>query len=229
MAMDILRNMLNSIDPNTMILGLLFVAFFAIISFALGKSLRDKKTANIIAFCFSLGAVYGMNRTNFDVSGMFYSIGISEEMIYTILPWIILVGLIYMIWKLKLPLTLMLVGILLIIASFFVYEQTWVLIVGIILFVLGFLLWLRKRKKKGPSTPNTPNSTNGKDALIKAAKRFHDWAKVQQNPRFIGSWVNFIHYLKEGRWGSSEADICQRLGVSQSEFVHIFNKYGLVR
>jgi len=226
MAMDIIRNMLNAIDPNTMILGLLFVIFFVIIQFALGKSLRDKKSSGIIAFCISLLAVYGINRTNFDVSGMFYSIGISEEMIYTIIPFIILAGLIFMIWKLKLPLTLMLVGIILIIASFFVYEQTWVLIVGIVLFILGFLLWLRS-KKKGPSTSS--GGTNGKDALIKAAKKFHDWAKVQSNPRFVGSWVNFIHYLKNGRWGSSEADICQRLGISQSEFVHIFNKYGLVR
>jgi len=226
MAMEVIRNVLGGIDPNTMILGLLFVIFFAIINFALGKSLRDKKTSGIIAFCISLLAVYGINRTNFDVSGMFYSIGISEEMIYTILPWIILVGLIFMIWKLKLPLTLMLVGIILIIASFFVYEQTWVLIVGIVLFVLGFLLWLR-RKKKGPST--LPGGTNGKDALIKAAKRFYDWAKVQSNPRFAGSYMYFIYYLNGNKKGGSEAQMCQRYGVSRSELVHIFNKYGLVR
>jgi preprotein translocase subunit YajC len=234
--------MLSSIDPNTMVLGLLFVIFFAIINFALYKSLRSKGTAGIIAFCISLLSVYGISRTGFDVSGIVNSIGISEEMIYNVVPFIILAGLIFMIWKLKLSRTFILVGIALIIGSFFVYEKTIVFIIGIVLLVIGLILLLigkrRNRdspdsKKKDNLNPNNSNEAErrrqqGIDALIKAAKRFKSWAQSQQNPRFVGSWAYFINYLKQGRWGNSEAEICQRLGITQNDFVNIFNRYGKV-
>jgi hypothetical protein len=231
---------LSSIDPNTMVLGLLFVIFFAIINFALYRSLKSKGTAGIIAFCISLLSVYGINRTGFDVSGIVYNLGVSEQILYTIVPILILAGLIFMIWKLKLSRTFILLGIALIIGSFFVYEKTWVLITGIALLVIGLILLLvekRKLKKKDNLTPDNKNKNSheaerrrqqGIDALINAAKRFKSWAQSQQNPRFVGSWAYFISYLKQGRWGNSEAEICQRLGITKNDFVSIFNRYGKV-
>lgn len=156
----VLNDFLYNINPNTMVLGLLFIIFFVFIQFALSRTMKDKSSSGIIAFCISLLAVYGLNRTSLDLSGMFSNIGITEEILYSVIPFIILAGVIFMIWKLKLSRTLMLVGIALIVASFFVYEQTWVLILGIVLFVIGFLLWLRERKKKGQNTGNQPANSD---------------------------------------------------------------------
>ena len=308
-----LNGVLYNIDANTMVLGLLFVIFFAIINFALNRSLKDKGTAAIIAFCISLLATYGLNRTSLNFSGMFYKIGINEGIIYSVVPIIILIGLIFMIWKVKLGVTLMLTGMGLIILSFFAYKKVLLLIIGIVTIVVGIFFWIRKRrrdkrkgilkvnllgkkkgnlsssygpkrkkrwilwllflisfalafygvlkglntltliagalvllfgiilflsrhKKKGNLNPartqtnqsQGPNPEEGKRRLIDAAKRFNSWAKSQPNPKFVGSWANFINWLKKANWGNSEADICQRLGISQGEFVRIFKKYGLV-
>jgi LPXTG-motif cell wall-anchored protein len=146
-------------------------------------------------------------------------------MIYAIVPFIILAGIVYMIWKLKLSLALILVGALLIILSFFAYEQTILLITGIVLILIGLFLLFRKKmhiKKK------FPGRDKGLDYLIKAAKQFNNWARRQPNPKFVGSWANFINYLKRGGVGGNEADICNRLQITKDDFVDIFNKYGKV-
>lgn len=140
------REMLYSIDPNSMLLGLLFIIFYVFVQYALSRSIRNKKSSAIIAFCVSLLAVYGINRMSWDISGFFYGLGLSENFLYTIVPLIILAGLIFMIWKLKLSRTLMITGILLIIASFLVYEKGIILIIGIVLFLIGLLLSFRKKK-----------------------------------------------------------------------------------
>jgi hypothetical protein len=226
-----IRDMLSSIDPNTMILGLLFIIFYVFINFSLSKVFKKERASSaIISICVSLLAVYGINKTNFDVSGLFYNIGINENILYTIVPWIIL-GLAILgsfakdettgKRRFRLYKLFMILGAFFILLSFFTYEKGTVMIIGIVLLLIGLFLWFMVRKKKGKIPQQ--NTGNGRDALIKAAKQFKDWAKKQQNPRFVGTWAKFINWL-----GGSEAQICQRYGVSQSDFVHIFNKYGLV-
>jgi type VI protein secretion system component VasK len=224
-----------------MILGLLFCIFFALINFALVKTLKNKGTSSIISFCVSLLAVYGINRTNLSLSGFFTKIGLSNTLIYSVVPILIIIGLIYMIWKLKLSKTLMLVGIFLVIISFtpIIYTKSTVMIIGIVLFILGLIFWIMKKRrdrKKGTTTgdkpkenkPQGPSESEGKSKLKDAAKKFNSWARSQPNPKFVGSWANFIHWLGKGGWGGSEAEICARLGISQADFVNIFNSYGLV-
>jgi hypothetical protein len=220
-----LNDMLYSIDPNTMILGLLFVIFFAFINFALYKTIKNRGTSSIISFCVALLAVYGINRTSFDLTGIFSSIGISDKLIYTIVPILILIGLIFMIWKLKLGWTFILVGIALIAGSFFVYEKSGVFIVGIVLIILGIiiLVWKNKKIKK-----ELPNRNKGRDLLIDAAKKFKEVAKKEKNPKFFGTWAKFINWLGQNGWGGSEKEICDKLQITKDDFVDIFNKYGLV-
>ena len=135
------------IDPNTMILGLLFIMFFLIIQFALRRMLKKAEgTTSIIAFCMALLAIYGLNRINFDLTGIFYGMGINEGTIYTVIPILILVGIGLMIWKLKIALTLLYAGLFLVAASFFTYEKEAVLIAGGVLVVLGIIGWIIKKK-----------------------------------------------------------------------------------
>ena len=152
-----LNDILYSIDPNTMLLGLLFVLFFALINFLLSKTIKARGTSGIISFCIALLAVYGLNRTSLDINGIFAGIGLSDTLIYSVVPILILIGLGFMIWKLKLGLTLILVGILLIVLSFtdIIYMKTLVLIIGIVLFFIGIPLWYTARKKLRNSQQNT--------------------------------------------------------------------------
>lgn len=144
-----LNDALSVIDPNTMLLGLLFVIFFAIINLALVKTLKNKGTSSIISFCVSLLAVYGINRTSLDLTGLFSGIGLTDKLIYSVVPILILVGLGFMIWKLKLSVTLILTGIFLIVMSFtpLIYTKSTILIIGIVLLVLGIIFWIMKKRR----------------------------------------------------------------------------------
>jgi hypothetical protein len=236
----VLNNVLYSIDPNTMLLGLLFIIFYVFINFSLSKVFRkERASSTIISLCVALLAVYGINKTSLDISGIFSNIGVSENTTYAVVPWIIL-GLTILASfakddtgkrRFRFYRLFMILGAFFILLSFFAYEQGITMIIGIVLLVLGLLFfWGSKKKDKINSQQgnNKQNSSNGRDALINAAKKFHDWAKHQPNPKFVGSWANFINYLKRGGWGNSESEICQRLNISQNEFVHIFKRHGLV-
>lgn len=143
----------SSIDPNTIVFGLLFVIFFVIIQLALSKTLKDKSSASIVALCVSLLAVYGISKTGFDVSGFFNNIGINNDIIYNIIPFIILAGLIFLFWKVKLRILMVFLGLGLIIASFFVYSgsKDYFMIGGIVILIFGIILMIaesRRRVKK---------------------------------------------------------------------------------
>ncbi len=148
MALDIFY-MLN---PEVMILGLLFIIFFALIQLFLSRSLKDRNSASVIAFCVSLLAVYGISRTGFDVSGLVYRIGINssgaEDIFYSILPFIILGGLIFIFWKVKIRVILTLSGLILMIASRFVYEKAIVLGIGIVVLCIGLYLVYKESRRK---------------------------------------------------------------------------------
>lgn len=142
------------IDPETMILGLLFVIILAFTNFALGKTLGNKSTSGVIAFCVALITVYGINKLNWDILSFSYRIGLTEKLLYTLVPLIILALIAYFIIRKGLRNVLIFIGILFIILSFtdWIYEKTILLIIGIVLLVLGIVLRFRKKKilkKKG--------------------------------------------------------------------------------
>jgi len=174
--MGMIRDLLGNIDPNTMVLGLLFIILLVLINFSLMKFFKKEKTTpTIISLCVSLLAVYGISRTNFDLTGLIYGIGISEETLYLIVPLLILIFLALLFWKVGLSRTFICLGIILIILSFtpLIYEKSTVLIIGGILVVLGSLIWLfknRRNKKKGilnspgeNNSPRTRNPSNNQD------------------------------------------------------------------
>ncbi len=151
-----LNGVLYGIDANTITIVLLFTIFFAVLNLALNRVLKSQGTAGIIAFCASLLAVYGINRTSFNLNGLFSNWGLGEKFVYSVVP-IIILGLLFLSSFTKDPVTgrkkfrlyrpLLLLGAFLIITSFFVYASTMVLLIGIAFFVVGFLLWLRKKRK----------------------------------------------------------------------------------
>lgn len=151
-----LGDFFDSIEPSTMILGSLFIIFFAFINFVLSRVFTNRTTgepnkaiAGIISLMVSLLIVYGINRSGLDVENFFFDIGISGDLLYTIVPIILIIGAIYLIFKYKAK-TLLILGLLLILiagATDLVYEEETLVVFGIILIVIG-LIWTFASKKK---------------------------------------------------------------------------------
>lgn len=138
---------LSNLDPDLIIYTLLFVIFFVFIQLILSRSLRDKNSASIIAFCVSLLSIYGLSKTGFDISQTVYNIGINQEIIYNVLPIIALIGILFVIIKVKMRYIMTFLGIGLIVGSFFVYRKYLILGVGIGCLIIGlFLIWKEARR-----------------------------------------------------------------------------------
>ena len=137
----------NYFDDSMIVYGLIFVIFFAFISFALGRTVfKENKGTNAVASLAIAGlAVWGLTKTNINVGGFHVGnlyIGDYAPTIFTIL----LIGLlIYSIYRRVFANVLIGLGLFLIIISFtgLVYEKNIILILGIILLIIGLLLRFR--------------------------------------------------------------------------------------
>ncbi|HEA46338.1 MAG TPA: hypothetical protein ENH99_00995 [Candidatus Pacearchaeota archaeon] len=159
-------DLLRSIDPQTMILGALFLLAFTLIYYALSRVFKDsygrpnKTMAGIIAFIISALIIYGINQYGFDIGGLFYGIGLSSGILYIILPIILTAGAIFLIWKFK-QYSFLIIGLLLILLTLFTdifYEQGLVLIIGVVMLLIG-LVWGWKRRGR----ENTNRDYSGED------------------------------------------------------------------
>jgi len=176
----------DRIDPQTIILVLLFLIFFALIFYALSRIFKDpygqpnKGIAGTIAFCISAIIIYGLYRTGFDLGSVFYDWGFSVGSLYPNLSVLFLIVAGLLIWKLKISGFLMTFGLFIILLTIFTdifYEKGLVLIIGIVLLVVGFLLWRGRRRrfrggggrrqrrmKEYPSSPQSTSSGYGQRA-----------------------------------------------------------------
>jgi type IV secretory pathway VirB3-like protein len=235
--MGLMGDLLYSIDPNTMILGLVFIILYVLIHFSLSKIFKKERASSaIISLCVSLLAVYGINRIDFDLSRVLFNWGVTEDILYLVVPWIILgVSVWASFVKDKVTgkisfrlyrLFLILGGILFLIGLITgVYENIVFIIIGIILILLGITLWFIKKVSLKKNT----NPSDGIDILIEEARNFKKWALRQRNPKFYGGWTYFINYLHYKRgYPKGQKAICNKLGISPGDFDAIFNKYGLV-
>jgi hypothetical protein len=226
-----------SVDSGTMISGLLFIIFFVVINFSLSRIFKKERASGvIISLCTSLLAVYGINKTNLNLSGLFFNLGISEELLSSIIPWIILIGIVLASFvkdsatgkrRFRLYRTFLILGGVLIILGLtpIIYQKGVVLIAGIIFFLIGLGLWLKNKIHLKKNV----ESGRGVDILIEEARNFKHWALRQRNPKFYGTWAYFIGYLHRKRgYPRGETAICNQLGISQRDFVTVFRRYGLV-
>ena len=148
-----LSDLLNNIDSSTMLLGVLFIVSFAFLNFSLLKIFKDNKaTAGIVAFALSLLITYGINKTGFDIEGLFYNIGFSEGFLATIIPLILLGGIIYLGIRFTFGIVLIVSGSLLCMASFtnLIYEKGITLFLGFVFLVIGIYVnhkWPKKKKE----------------------------------------------------------------------------------
>ncbi len=145
----------NSIEPETMSLSLLFFIFFALLFYALSKVFKDrygepnKAVAGTISLAVSLLIVYGIYQYGFDIGDLFYGLGISAEILYLIVPIIFLILAIFLIKKIRFSGFLIVFGLFVILLTAFTeifYEKGLVTAIGIVLLVIGLLLWRRSSR-----------------------------------------------------------------------------------
>jgi len=131
-----ISEILDSIDQSTMILYATFIISFCVLFFSLSKTLfkdqQQKVFAAVISATISLLIVYGVNQTEFDISGFFLDLGVSEDILLTLVPLIIAGGVIFLIVKFAKD-SLIIIGGFCIALGFFVEEKT-------VFFVLGGIL-----------------------------------------------------------------------------------------
>jgi len=138
-----LSELLNQIDQSTVLFFVVFIVSFSLLFFALNKVFRgNTTTSGIISVALSFMIVYGINQSGLSMENFFFDLGISGsimDIIYTIAPLLIIAGIIFAIIKLKKD-SLLIIGGLLIIASFFIYEKTIAIVIGAILIIIRLFL-----------------------------------------------------------------------------------------
>ncbi|GAI59004.1 unnamed protein product, partial [marine sediment metagenome] len=140
----------------------------------------NKATAGIVSFVLALLMTWGINETGFDMEGLFFDIGISSDLLYTIIPILILAGLVLIIWKLRQK-SWFVIGGLFILASFFVYEKVITLTIGTILLAIGIGKFLFKKK---PRVNNRyPNYTTSRPNKIRQLLQNQKVSRRLKKPR----------------------------------------------
>ena len=188
-----LSDILNSVDPSTMILGVAFIVFFAFLNAALSRFFIDNKAiGGVIAFAISLLIIYGINRTGLDFEGFFYNIGFSEGFLATIISLVLIGGAIYLGIKYGFGILSTIIGGFFIILSFtdFIYETGTTFFIGVIFLVIGiWLLWRKKKRELGnppsnpqtsPVTPTVPTTPAPRQSLQKVQQRQRTQRELQK-------------------------------------------------
>lgn len=152
---------LSFIDPTLITLAILFVVIFAVLYFSTSKIFKGQtKIAAVISIALALLAVYWINNSA-NLGQLFAGFGISDENLYTIGSLLFLALTIFLAVKLKFGVLLIIGGILILAGvTNLVASTDLAIIIGIVLVVIGAVLWIKK-KGKGPkeiSPGNNPSS-----------------------------------------------------------------------
>jgi hypothetical protein len=146
-----LSDILNQIDETTLVLFAIFMVAFVLLFFSLKKVFRgDTTTSGIISVMLALLITYGVNKTGFDVQGLLLNIGVSGEILSTLIPIVIVAGIVFLVIFLAKN-SLLVIGGLLILSSIFLYAKTLLIVVGVVLIVVRFLIPKGKWEMKGKS------------------------------------------------------------------------------
>jgi hypothetical protein len=150
-----LSEILNSVEPSMIILGVIWVVSFALIYFSLNRLiLKDNPgIAAVIAFALSLLITWGYNQTGWNVQYLFPGLNISTDFLSSALP-IILIIIVAVLFVTTKYYAFTIIGGVCIIAGLlnWVYEKTLLFIIGAILLAVGIFFIIRKNSKDNQKT-----------------------------------------------------------------------------
>jgi hypothetical protein len=138
-------DMLNQIDSSLILLSAIFIVAFLLINFSLSKIFKEQKSiATVISAVLSFLIIFGINQWDLDIESFFFDLGVSEDFFLTIIPLILLAGIIFLFVKLppgKKKYLFYILGGFLVAVGFFIFEEAAQLVVlGIALIVFGFII-----------------------------------------------------------------------------------------
>jgi len=163
-----LSDILYLINPSTVFLGIIFVISFTLINIGLSRVFRDNKAVPaVLSLALSFGIIYGMNRMNFNYDSIFYSFFffVPPNILETLIPIISLILLLIIIWKFK-GNSLIVLGLFLLVLSFFVYESALIMGLGIGLIVTWVVLKFLFSKKKDPVDNISSGSGESRGSIL---------------------------------------------------------------
>jgi len=146
-----LSEALSGIDESLVVLIALFIIIFSLTFFALKNVFKDNPTiAGVVAAAVSFLAIYGINKSEFNTEDFVLNIGISESSFALLVFLVIIAGIIFMFIKLKAN-ALLVLGLILIVASFFVYAQNMLLIIGSVLIISRLFMKINDKETANKS------------------------------------------------------------------------------
>jgi len=172
--------------------------------------------SGVVSFCISLLSIYGIYRMQWNLSGFFFSLGLSEEVLYISILAILFIALIIAIIKGWAKYFLMILGALLIILALWTdifYAYFTAFVIGVVLLAIGFWLTRRAKKKKREKayleTGQYPPSRRSKklqtirekEALRGARKRY--WGGVKED--WKGRYDTGKNVYNKGKEGVKKA------------------------
>lgn len=139
---------LSFIDPTLITLAILFVVIFAVLYFSTSKIFKGQtKIAAVISIALALLAVYWINLSA-NLGQLFQGFGISTDNLYTIGSILFIVLIIFLTVKLKFGVLLIIGGVMILAGvTNLVYSTDLVVIIGIVLVIIGVVLWIKKKGK----------------------------------------------------------------------------------
>jgi hypothetical protein len=137
-----LSDLLNQLDSSLIIFSAIFVISFLIFQLSLSKIFKEQKsTGTIISAILAFLIIFGINQTGWDIQNFFFELGFSEDALFTVIPLILLVGIIFLFIKLKKKkyFFYILGGFLVALGLFIFEEAAEILVIGIVLIIVGLI------------------------------------------------------------------------------------------
>jgi len=152
-----LADFLDSLDPSTVVYGLLFFILFTLFILALSriKLFRDvhgqpnKAAAGVVAFAISAMTVYYLYRSGYNLESFFYDIGFSVDLFSFLLVIVLILAAFIIIKRFGFAGFFIVLGLFVMFISIFtdlIYERETAFFIGLVLFVIG--IFLRENVKK---------------------------------------------------------------------------------
>jgi len=148
-----LGELLGGIDESTILLFAIFIIAFSLLFFALNRVFKKENTAisGIISVVLAFLITYGISRSGFSIEDSLLDIGISQQALGIVIPLIIIAGIVFLIIKLAKD-SLLAIGGLFILASFFVYAKLILIVIGSVLIIARIFIkkgvWERPQKNR---------------------------------------------------------------------------------
>lgn len=146
-----LGNFFDSLDPSTVIYGLLFFILFTIFTLALSriKLFRNVQgqpntvAAGVVSFAISAMTVYYLYRSGYNLESFFYDIGFSVDLFSFLLTVVFVLLAFVIIKRYRFAGFFIVSGLFVMFISIFtdlVYEKATTFLIGLVLFVIGIFL-----------------------------------------------------------------------------------------